>query len=110
MLVKYWPSDIQVEVKTRKILQDVMYYHMDGDELHKVFNKLRPEGLPDHLGSNLVGDLQTWLKQTYAPAHTALQIAENFNTKDWTVKFTKQERKKILHFWQGSVCHWHCSE
>ncbi|KAF2729658.1 hypothetical protein EJ04DRAFT_555937 [Polyplosphaeria fusca] len=90
-----------LEMKSKKILEDIMYFHMEQKDLNDIFNKKQPDSLPDHLAGNLPSNLQKWIKDTYSPAFTALTIAESYNTKDWQSKFTEKERAKILYFWQG---------
>lgn len=80
-----------------------MYFHMEQDDLNNIMNKLKPDDLPAHLGSNLPSNLRDWIRNTYSPAYTALTIVNSFNTKGWESKFTAKDRKKILYFWQGSV-------
>ncbi|SCO86409.1 uncharacterized protein FRV6_10536 [Fusarium oxysporum] len=57
--------------------------------------------LPDHLGSNLPSNLSKWIKETFGPAYTCLQIAQSLQTREWRSNFTDDEKKRILYFWQG---------
>lgn len=76
---------------------------MEQGDLNNIINKQQPDDLPDHLSRNLESNLRNWIRDTYSPAFTALTVANSYNTKDWTSKFTNKERKKILYFWQGNV-------
>lgn len=94
---------MQLEAKSRRILEDIMFFHMNESDLTDIFNKRKPDSLPQHLAEGLPGKLRTWIRDVYSPAFTALQIAESYNVKDWVSKFTAKERAKILFFWQGDV-------
>jgi hypothetical protein len=59
--------------------------------------------LPDYLGKDLPTDISEWIKTTFGPAYTCLQIAESMQTRDWKSTFTDAEKKKIIYFWQGQV-------
>lgn len=59
--------------------------------------------LPDYLRANLSSNLSGWIKSTFGPAYTCLQIAESLQTRDWKSTFTDAEKKKIYYFWQGQV-------
>lgn len=96
-------STTDVEEQSRAILQNIMHFHMETSDLNEIFNKRKPDNLPQHLAEGLESDLKDWIKNTYGPAYTALTIAESYNTKDWIKKFTEKERAKILFFWQGDV-------
>ncbi|KAH6856235.1 hypothetical protein B0I37DRAFT_389573 [Chaetomium sp. MPI-CAGE-AT-0009] len=98
--ILYKNEDIDKKAKT--VLDNIMYFHMEQDDLNNILNQAQPDSLPDHLGRNLESNLRNWIRDTYSPAYTALTIANSFNTKTWQSKFTDKERKRILYFWQGN--------
>ncbi|EAQ86160.1 predicted protein [Chaetomium globosum CBS 148.51] len=92
----------QVDKKAKTVLENIMYFHMEEDDLNNIMGKRKPDDLPAHLGPNLESNLRNWIRNTYSPAFTALAVAQSYNTKDWQSRFTNQERNKILYFWQGN--------
>jgi len=94
---------MQLDKKAKRILQDIMFFHMNQSDLNEVLSKNAPRDLPQHLAEGLPGDLRNWIRDVYSPAFTALQVAESLNVKDWVSRFTAKERAKILFFWQGDV-------
>ncbi|KAL9566594.1 hypothetical protein ACKAV7_009509 [Fusarium commune] len=91
-------------VKTRsdQIFQNIMFYHMDQSHASLLSSKDKDtRQLPDHLGNNLPSNLSKWIKETFGPAYTCLQIAQSLQTREWRSNFTDDEKKKILYFWQG---------
>lgn len=90
-------------MSSKKVLEDMMYYHMEQSDLNNIFNKRKPSGLPDHLMQSLPGNLKNWIRDVYSPAFTSLTISESFSTNGWETKFSDEEKIKIMYFWQGDV-------
>lgn len=79
-----------------------MFYHMNQSHASLLSSKDKDtRQLPDHLGSNLPSNLSKWIKETFGPAYTCLQIAQSLQTREWRSNFTDDEKKRILYFWQG---------
>ncbi|KAF4958438.1 hypothetical protein FGADI_2360 [Fusarium gaditjirri] len=95
-------NDDTVKSRSDEIFQNLMFYHMDQSHASLLSSKDKDaRQLPDHLGSNLPSNLSNWIKETFGPAYTCLQIAQSLQTREWRSKFTDDEKKKILYFWQG---------
>ncbi|KAF5540996.1 hypothetical protein FMEXI_8148 [Fusarium mexicanum] len=95
-------NDDTVKSTSDQIFQNLMFYHMDQSHASLLSSKDKEtRQLPDHLGSNLPSDLSKWIKETFGPAYTCLQIAQSLQTREWRSNFTDDEKKKILYFWQG---------
>nr|RBQ92859.1 hypothetical protein FVER53263_01741 [Fusarium verticillioides] len=90
------------DVFKSSVIENLMFYHMDQGHASLLSSKDKEtRQLPDHLGSNLPSDLSKWIKETFGPAYTCLQIAQSLQTREWRSNFTDDEKKKILYFWQG---------
>ena len=86
-----WSS--QVEARSKQILQNMVYYHMDVDDAKLVTSRKKEDlKLPDHLGKNLESEYSTWIKETYGPAFTCLQVAESMDTQSWRKRITDEEK------------------
>ncbi|KAF5647461.1 hypothetical protein F52700_1321 [Fusarium sp. NRRL 52700] len=95
-------SYYQVKSASDQIFQNLMFYHMDQSHASLLSSKDKEtRQVPDHLGRNLPSHLSKWIKETFGPAYTCLQIAQNLQTREWQSNFTDDEKKKILYFWQG---------
>ncbi|KAI1050275.1 hypothetical protein LB506_001923 [Fusarium annulatum] len=95
-------NDDTVKSTSDLIFQNLMFYHMDQGHASLLSSKDKEtRQLPDHLGGNLPSNLSKWIKETFGPAYTCLQIAQSLQTREWRSKFTDDEKKKILYFWQG---------
>ncbi|EXM08776.1 hypothetical protein FOIG_01838 [Fusarium odoratissimum NRRL 54006] len=95
-------NDDTVKTTSDQIFQNIMFYHMDQSHASLLSSKDKDtRQLPDHLGSNLPSNLFKWIKETFGPAYTCLQIAQSLQTREWRSNFTDDEKKRILYFWQG---------
>ncbi len=68
-------NEVEIHNTSQNLIQNIMYYYIDQNQRLNFMDFPKPSNLPISLGENLLGNLKTWIKKTYALAYISFMIS-----------------------------------